>query len=71
MGKSFGDVVREYMDEQGVTQSELARRMGTSRQTINNMLRDGRRGPTLVTAIAVSEAFGVSLSEMIARMREG
>lgn len=70
MGKSFGDVVREYMDEQGVTQSELARRMGTGRQTINNMLRDGRRGPTLVTAIAVSEAFGVSLSEMIARMRE-
>ena len=58
MGKSFGEVVRLYMDEQGITQSELARRMGTGRQTINNMLRDNRRGPTLVTAIAVAEAFG-------------
>lgn len=33
MGKSFGEVVRLYMDEQGITQSELARRMGTGRQS--------------------------------------
>ena len=70
MGKSFGEVVSLYMDEQGITQSELARRMGTGRQTINNLLRDNRRGPTLVTAIAVAEAFGVPLSEMVARMQE-
>lgn len=70
MGRSFGEVVREYMDENGISQSELARRMGTGRQTVNNLLRDGRRGPTLETAVAVAHAFGVTVDELVSKMRE-
>lgn len=70
MGKSFGEVVRLYMDGRGITQSELARRMGTGRQTVNNLLRDGRRGPTLETAVAVADAFGVTVDELVSKMHE-
>lgn len=70
MGKSFGEVVRRYMDELGISQSDLARRMGTGRQTINNLLRDGRRGPTLETAVAVASAFGVTVDDLVREMRE-
>ena len=70
MGRSFGEVVKQYMDERGMTQSELARLMGTGRQTVNNLLRDGRRGPTLETAVAVAEAFGVTVDELVDKMKE-
>lgn len=70
MGRSFGEVVRHYMEERGMSQSELARRMCTGRQTVNNLLRDNRRGPTLDTAIAVAEAFGVTVDELVSMMRE-
>ena len=70
MGRSFGEVVKQYMDERGMTQSKLARLMGTGRQTVNNLLRDGRRGPTLETAVAVAEAFGVTVDELVDKMKE-
>lgn len=70
MGRSFGEVVKQYMDERGMTQSELARLMGTGRQTVNNLLRDGRRGPTLETAVAVADAFGVTVDELVDKMKE-
>lgn len=70
MGRSFGEVVRLYMDERGMSQSELARLMGTGRQTVNNLLRDGRRGPTLETAVAVADAFGVTVDELVDKMKE-
>lgn len=71
MGMTFGEVVARYLDELGMSQSELARRMGTGRQTVNNLLRDNRRGPTLDTAIAVAEAFGVTVDELVSMMKEG
>lgn len=70
MGRSFGEVVKQYMDERGMTQSKLARLMGTGRQTVNNLLRDGRRGPTLETAVAVADAFGVTVDELVDKMKE-
>lgn len=70
MGRSFGEVVRLYMEERGMTQSELARLMGTGRQTINNLLLNNRRGPTLETAVLVAEAFGVTVDELVDKMKE-
>ena len=70
MDRSFGEVVRLYMEERGMSQSELARLMGTGRQTVNNLLRDGRRGPTLETAVAVADAFGVTVDELVDKMKE-
>lgn len=67
---TFGEVVTYYLEELNVSQSELARRMGTGRQTVNSLIKGGRRGPTLDTALAISEALGVPLQEMIDKMKE-
>lgn len=67
---TYGEVVTYYLNKLGVSQSELARRMHTGRQTINSIIRGGRRGPTLDTALAISEALGVPIQEMIDKMKE-
>lgn len=67
---TFGQVVEKCIAERGMSQSELARRIGTGRQTVNSIIKDGTRGPRLETAIAISRALGLSLSEMVAMMEE-
>lgn len=68
---TYGEVVLYYLELLGVSQSELARRMGTGRQTVNSIIKSGRRGPTLDTAIAISNALGVPIQEMVDKMQEG
>lgn len=68
---TYGEVLHYYLDKLDISQNELARRMGTGRQTINSIIRSGRRGPTLDTALAISEALGVPLQEMVDMMKEG
>lgn len=68
---TFGDVVALYLDELGISQSELARRMNTGRQTVNSIIIDERRrAPRLDTAMQIADALGVPLQEMINRMKE-
>ena len=67
---TYGEVVLFYLEELGVSQSELARRMGTGRQTINSIIKGGRRGPTLDTALAIADALGISLQDMVDKMKE-
>lgn len=66
---TFGEVVTHYLNELGMSQSELARRIGTGRQTINSIINGGRRGPTLETALAISESLGVPIQEMVDMMQ--
>ena len=68
---TYGDVVAYYLELLGVSQSELARRMGTGRQTVNSVIKGGRRGPTLDTVLAISEALDVPIQEMVDKMNEG
>lgn len=63
LSKRFGDRVQELMDKKGLSQAELGRRSGMSRSVINNLLR-GIRNPSLLTALTVSRALGVSLDEL-------
>lgn len=67
---TFGEVVTYYLNHLGISQSELARRIGTGRQTINSIIKGGRRGPTLDTALAIAEALGITLQEMVDKMNE-
>lgn len=67
---TYGEVVLYYLELLGVSQSELARRMGTGRQTVNSIIKSGRRGPTLDTAIAISNALSVPIQEMVDKMQE-
>lgn len=66
---TFGEVVRLYLRDRGMTQSELARRMGVGRQTVNSLLKEDGRSPILETAIAVANALDVPLQELVDMMR--
>ncbi len=66
---TFGEVTLFYLDKLGVSQSELARRVGTNRSTINCIIKDERRSPTLDTALAIANALDVPLQEMVDMMR--
>ena len=67
---TFGEVVALYLDELGVSQSELARRMHTGRQTVNSIIINGnRRAPRLDTAMQIADALGVPLQDVIDRMK--
>lgn len=67
---TFGEVLFLYLDELGVSQSELARRMGVGRQTVNTIINDRKNRPLLDTALKVSQALGIPLQDMVDRMKE-
>jgi transcriptional regulator with XRE-family HTH domain len=64
---AYKDVLAYYLDKQGVSAAELARRIGSPRSTINALLKGRAKEPTLGKAKAIADALGVSLEEM-ARM---
>jgi transcriptional regulator with XRE-family HTH domain len=53
-------LVRSAMDAEGVSQAELARRVGDSRSNVNHLLR-GRRRPSLAKLAGILEALGYDL----------
>lgn len=65
---TFGEVVQLYLKELGITQTELAKRAGYNKQTINALIKERDRSPTLNTAVDIANALGVSLQEMVDRM---
>ena len=64
LSKRFGNRIRSLMDKKGLSQAELARRSGTSRSVINNLLK-GARNPSLLTALTISRALNTSLDELV------
>jgi len=55
--------VRERRLRQGLTQEELARSVGVSRQSINSIER-GRYIPSLPLALRFAQVFGCSTDEL-------
>lgn len=63
-----GEILKEeYLDESGMTQAELAEKMGVSVQTVN-LIVNGKRAITPETAIALSKVLATS-PEMWLRMQ--
>jgi addiction module HigA family antidote len=56
---SPGEFVRELLDELGISQSELARRIHVPFQRINDVI-NGRRAVTVSTALRLAKFFGNS-----------
>ncbi|MGA7146896.1 MAG: helix-turn-helix transcriptional regulator [Microbacterium sp.] len=54
------NTIRALREEAGLTQAELARRIGVTRQTLI-AIEQGRYSPTLELAFQISREFGVSL----------
>lgn len=53
----------ELRDEQGLSQAELAERVGVTRQTINSIERE-RYDPSLELAFALAEQFDCAIEEL-------
>lgn len=54
-----GDILREMLEEKGVSQSQLARHLNTDPARINEICR-GRRGLSTEMAVLLGKAFGTS-----------
>lgn len=54
-----GEFLLEYLEDTGVTQSELARRIGVPFQRINDVVH-GRRAVTASTALRLARFFGTT-----------
>ena len=55
--------IRDLRREQGLSQEELARRCGVSRQTIN-AIENNKYDPTLALAFQLAAEMGVRVDEM-------
>ena len=55
--------VRERRRERGLSQADLAKALGVSRQTVNS-IETGRWVPSLALALALGRFFDVSVEEM-------
>ena len=61
--------IREIRKEMGLSQEELARRCGVSRQTVNAIEND-KYDPTLVLAFRLGGELDTRLDELFAREEE-
>lgn len=65
MGKPTGvtNAIRDFRTELGISQGELAARVGVTRQTVN-AIEQGKYSPSLEVAFKISEVFGVPLTDV-------
>ena len=62
----FGDILRQKREERRMTQSDLAERLGVSRQNVCNY-ETGYKTPPLRVVVAAADLFRCSTDEMIGR----
>jgi DNA-binding XRE family transcriptional regulator len=55
--------LREYRRKAGISQEELARRVGVRRETIVH-LENGRYNPSLKLAMDIAKVFGATVEEL-------
>lgn len=61
---TFGEMLLKLMKEKGISQAELARRSGMSKQSITELVKGRSKEPTFSKAKALADALGVTLEEM-------
>ena len=59
------NTIREKRKQQGLSQEELAKRCGVSRQTIN-AIENNKYDPTLALAFALANELGTTVDELFA-----
>ena len=67
--KEFGKKLRYMMDENELSKSDLAKKLGVTRSAINNYLR-GANGPSTGNMIEICKILGADLEEMVGRRSE-
>ena len=61
---SIGERVRKLREEHGMTQAELAQKVGTCQQTMIASIEKGTKALPLVTAITIAKVFEITLDEL-------
>ena len=64
ISRIFGEVLRRYRAQRGITQEELAFQAGVDRTFVYRLER-GVRQPTITTLIGMSRALGVSAADLV------
>lgn len=57
-------VLGAYLDKQGLTQTEFARRIGVSQSVVSDII-NGEHSPSLDTLVRISKETGLSLDELV------
>lgn len=65
---TFGEAMEQAMREQGVTQSELVRRTGLSKQYLSSLQHGGHKDPTFDRAVLIIRALDMNIDEFCARL---
>jgi len=66
----YGKALRRILSEVGITQAELARRMGTSTAYVSQLCSGKIKEPTLSKAFEVADALDVSVDHFVELMRK-
>lgn len=65
---SYGDVLKRLLDEKGVTNAELARRIGKSRSYVSQLQNGKIAEPTFSMAIEISNALDTEIEYFVVRL---
>jgi putative transcriptional regulator len=65
VGKPTGvtNAIRDFRTEHGISQGDLAARVGVTRQTVN-AIEQGKYSPSLEVAFKIADVFGVPLTDV-------
>ncbi len=63
MAARYESRLRKYREKEGLSQEDLARMLGVSRQTIVNIER-GLSEPKVFLALAIAAALGIAVTEL-------
>ena len=61
---TFSEKVKKAREDKGISQSELARRVGVNQRMIS-MMEDGYKAPGLMLAKSIAEELNVSLDYLV------
>lgn len=69
--KRFGIVLAEILEAKGISQSELARMCGVSRQSINRIIAGHVKDPSLPVAFRICDSLDIDINDVKRMMEEG
>lgn len=65
--KALGEKIEKFRKNKGLTQEELADRVGVS-QAMINFIEKGKKKPSLDTAIAIADEFNTTVDSLLSRV---
>lgn len=68
---TFAELMEQAMREQGITQAELVRRTGLSKQYLSSLAHGGHKDPTFDKAVAIIKALDMNVDEFCEKLYKG